>query len=29
MAYNNPTPVAIAVARVRRRDGSLALLGLV
>jgi len=29
MAYNNPTPVAIAVVRVRRRDGSLALLGIV
>jgi ADP-ribose pyrophosphatase YjhB (NUDIX family) len=29
MAYNNPTPVAVAVARVRRNDGSLSLLGIV
>lgn len=26
MAYNNPTPVAVAIVRVRRNDGSLALL---
>lgn len=29
MAYNNPVPAAIAVVRVRRTDGSLALLGIV
>lgn len=29
MAYNNPTPVAVAVVRIRRHDDSLALLGIV
>jgi 8-oxo-dGTP pyrophosphatase MutT (NUDIX family) len=29
MSYNNPVPAALAVVRVRRTDGSLALLGIV
>ena len=29
MAYNNPTPVAVAIVRVRRDDDSLAILGIV
>lgn len=29
MAYNNPTPVAVSIVRVRRHDNSLALLGIV
>ena len=29
MQYNNPTPVAVAIARIRRLNGSLGLLGIV